>query len=63
MLWSCSASIGHVNKYPTMHHNGNLGHTQSMIAYKIWTEKLHCEGVVNIPYSNSVWCYQMAHSV
>ena len=38
MLWSFSASIGHVNKYPTIHHFGNPRHTQSMIAYKILTE-------------------------
>ena len=25
--------IRHVNEYPTMHHFGNPGHTQSMIAY------------------------------
>ena len=26
-------SIAHVNEYPTMHHLGNPGHTQSKIAY------------------------------
>ena len=30
--------IGHVNEYPTMHYFGNLGSTQSMIAYMILTE-------------------------
>ena len=31
-------SIGHVNKYPTMHYFGIPRLTQSMIAYKILTE-------------------------
>ena len=48
-------SMGHVNEYPTMHHFGIPGHTQSMVAYIIWlsisgnsSEKLHCGNVVNM---------------
>ena len=50
--------IGYVNEYPTMHYFRIPRHTQSMIAYKIFTEyfwkfqlKMHCGNIVNMPYS------------
>ena len=55
MMW-----IGHANEYPTMHHFGNPGQTQSIIAVTeyFWKLqlKLHFGNAVDIPFQNcTVW--------
>ena len=58
MMW-----IGHANEYPTMHHFGNPGQTQSIKSIIAVTEyfwklqlKLHFGNAVDIPFQNyTVW--------